>query len=213
MITPTYRRGAELSELGGDQGGGGVTMGQKRRQGGGRAPGKDRDSQLIFLLFLFLILSLSLCAVFSLTLSFIFLSLSHAHTQAHTHCHTHTLFPAGFWPLSRLLPAAWAPGPSLGSGSVAGSAPVSGSGPGTEAKQEPLSVGRRGQRARTQQEGPRLNLAERFGFQRLGMLNVLILNVFLFLFTGWYLLPSRVMKRHSVKSKEVMEECINPHRQ
>lgn len=38
-------------------------------------------------------------------------------------------------------------------------------------------MGRRGQRARTQQEGPRLNLAERFGFQRLGMLNVLILNV------------------------------------
>lgn len=176
-------------------------MGQKMGRGGGRAPGKDRDSQLIFLLCLFLILSPSLCAVFSLTLSFIFLSLSHALT----------LFPAGFWPLSRLLPAAWAPGPSLRSGSVAGSAPVSGSGPGTEAKLEPLSVGRRGQRARTQQEGPRLNLAERFGFQRLGMLNVLILNVFFFLSTGWYLLPSQVMKRHSVKSKEVMEECINPH--
>lgn len=54
-------------------------------------PGKDRDSQLIFLLCLFLILFPSVCAVFSLTLSFIFLSLSHAHTRAHTHCHIHTL--------------------------------------------------------------------------------------------------------------------------
>ena len=189
-------------------------MGQKRGKGGGRVPGKERDSQLIFLLCLSFSFCLCLCvlSVFSLTLSFIFLSVSCTHTGTHTLPHTpSSLLASGLSPGSFPLPGRLALLWAAAQGLVVLRC-LSGSGPGTEAKQEPLSVGRKGQRARTQQEGPRLNLAERFGFQRLGMLNVLLLNVFLFLFTRWYLLLSRVTKRHSVKSKEVMEECINPHR-
>lgn len=69
-------------------------------------------------------------------------------------------------------------------------------------------VGRTGQRARTPQEDPGLNLEGRFGFQNLGRLNVLLLNVFLFLLTGWYLPPFPTQERtfHQEKEKTFHQE-------
>ena len=112
----------------------GTAGGSGRRE----SPGQARDSPLLFLLCLSFSLSLFLpffCHfLFSIVL---LLPLSCAHsrmrarTRARTHTHTlcvslshiHTIFPTGFWPLSQLLPAAWAPSPFLGRGSVAGMSP------------------------------------------------------------------------------------------
>ena len=83
-----------------------------------------------------------------------------------------------------------------------------------------------GAQSRTQQEGLRPSLKGRFDFQSLGLLNIVLLDVFSFPFAGWYLplfpghlkdIPSRAKRKdmasrperkdiHSIKSKEVMEQ-------
>lgn len=70
----------------------------------------------------FFIISNSVCVCVC-----VFVARTRARTHTHTLCvslsHIHTIFPTGFWPLSQLLPAAWAPSPFLGRGSVAGMSP------------------------------------------------------------------------------------------